>query len=138
MAKNIKDIAALIEYAAKQAVQKQANTKNTLIKTGQEHVQSDVYDAYDPLEYERTSLLKDSFVIQNESNGISLDNTRGDNGKDVATVVETGQGYTYPDKYDYGYGKPRPFMKNTAESLKDGRLVAAMKKDLNASGIKTE
>lgn len=27
MAKNIKDIAALIEYAAKQAVQKQANTK---------------------------------------------------------------------------------------------------------------
>lgn len=138
MAKNIKDIAALIEYAAKQAVQKQANTKNTLIKTGQEHVQSDVYDAYNPLEYERTSLLKDSFVIQNESNGISLDNTRGDNGKNVATVVETGQGYTYPDKYDYGYGKPRPFMKNTAESLKDGRLVVAMKKDLNASGIKTE
>ncbi|MFE6261553.1 hypothetical protein ACFVPI_20940, partial [Bacillus velezensis] len=38
----------------------------------------------------------------------------------------------------YGYGKPRPVMKNTAESLKDGRLVAAMKKDLNASGIKTE
>ncbi|APH36143.1 hypothetical protein [Bacillus velezensis] len=138
MAKNIKDIAALIEYAAKQAVQKQANTKNTLIKTGQEHVQSDVYDAYNPLEYERTSLLKDSFVIQNESNGISLDNTRGDNGKNVATVVETGQGYTYPDKYDYGYGKPRPYMKNTADSLKDGRLVAAMKKDLNASGIKTE
>lgn len=109
-----------------------------MIKTGQEHVQSDVYDTYDPLVYERTSLLKDSFVIQNESNGISLDNTREDNGKDVATVVETGQGYTYPDKYGYGYGKPRPVMKNTAESLKDGRLVVAMKKDLNASGIKTE
>lgn len=69
-----------------------------MIKTGQEHVQSDVYDAYDPLEYERTSFLNDSFVIQNESNGISLDNNREDNGKDVATVVETGQGYTYPEK----------------------------------------
>ncbi|MGV0165983.1 hypothetical protein ACUWGD_15270 [Bacillus velezensis] len=138
MAKNIKEIATLIEFAAKQAVQKQSSTKNTMIKTGQEHVQSDVYDTYDPLVYERTSLLKDSFVIQNESNGISLDNTREDNGKDVATVVETGQGYTYLDKYGYGYGKPRPVMKNTTESLKDGRLVAAMKKDLNASGIKTE
>ncbi|MFE6261528.1 hypothetical protein ACFVPI_20790, partial [Bacillus velezensis] len=38
----------------------------------------------------------------------------------------------------YGYGKPRPVMKNAAESLKDGRLVAAMKKDLNTNGIKTE
>ncbi len=87
MAKNIKEIVALIEFAAKQAVQKQSSTKNTMIKTGQEHVQSDVYNAYNPLEYERTSLLKDSFVIGNEANGISLDNTREDNGKDVATVL---------------------------------------------------
>ncbi|MCY8958148.1 hypothetical protein [Bacillus atrophaeus] len=138
MAKNMKEIAAMIEFAAKQAIQKQSNTKKTMVKTGQEHVQFDVYDAYDPLVYERTTLLKDSFVIENHANGISLDNTREDNGKDVATVVETGQGYTYPDEYGYGYGKPRPVMKNTAESLKDGRLVVATKKDLNASGIKTE
>ncbi|PSA89378.1 hypothetical protein C6370_20705 [Bacillus atrophaeus] len=138
MAKNIKEIKTLIEFAAKQAIQKHSNTKKTMVKTGQEHVQSDVYDSYDPLVYERTTLLKDSFVIENHTNGISLDNTREDNGKDVATVVETGLGYTYPDEYGYGYGKPRPVMKNTAESLKDGRLVAATKKDLNASGIKTE
>ncbi|MCY9159402.1 hypothetical protein MOF25_03495 [Bacillus atrophaeus] len=138
MAKNMKEIATMIEFAAKQAIQKQSNTKQSMIKTGQDHVQSDVYDSYDPLVYERTTLLKDSFVIENHTNGISLDNTREDNGKDVATVVETGLGYTYPDEYGYGYGKPRPVMKNTAESLKDGRLVAATKKDLNASGIKTE
>jgi hypothetical protein len=29
-------------------------------------------------------------------------------------------------------------MKNTAESLKDGRLTAALKKDLKADGIKTD
>ncbi|MCY8837702.1 hypothetical protein [Bacillus atrophaeus] len=138
MAKNIKEIKALIEFAAKQAIQKHSNTKKTMVKTGQEHVQSDVYDTYDPLLYKRTSLLKNSFIIENHVNGISLDNTRDDNGKDVATVVETGEGYTFRDKYGYGYGKPRPVMKNTAETLKDGRLVASMKKDLNASGIKTE
>ncbi|KYD05279.1 hypothetical protein [Bacillus atrophaeus] len=138
MAKNMQEIAAMIEFAAKQAIQKQSNTKQSMIKTGQDHVQSDVYDSYDPLVYERTTLLKNSFVIENHANGIFLDNTREDSGKDVATVVETGQGYTYPDKYGYGYGKPRAFMKNTSESLKDGRLIAAAKKDLHASGIKTE
>ncbi|MED0868705.1 hypothetical protein P4T23_06560 [Bacillus spizizenii] len=139
MAKNIKEIKLMIQKAAIQSIHKSSsNVKQVMTKTGQDHVEEDVYGAYNPLLYERTGQIKDSFITANESDGVSLDNIREDNGKDIATVIETGQGYTYPDSYRYGYGKPRPFMKNTAESLKDGRLTAALKNDLTADGIKTD
>ncbi|KIL31995.1 hypothetical protein B4145_2183 [Bacillus subtilis] len=138
MARNIKEIKAMIEKNAIQSIHKSSsNVKQIMMKTGQEHVDEDVYGAYNPLLYERTGQIKDAFITTNESNGVSLDNIREDDGKDVATVIETGQGYTYPDSYGYGYGKPRPFMKNTAETLKDGRLTDALKSDLKADGIKT-
>ncbi|MCY7959490.1 hypothetical protein MOC41_06880 [Bacillus spizizenii] len=139
MAKNIKEIKAMVEQAAIQSIHKSSsNVKQIMTKTGQDHVEEDVYGAYSPLLYERTGKLKDAFITTNESNGVSLDNIREDGENDVATVIETGQGYTYPDSYGYGYGKPRPFMKNTSETLKDGRLTAALKKDLKADGIKTD
>lgn len=139
MARNIKEIKTMIEKNAIQSIHKSSsNVKQIMMETGQEHVDEDVYGAYNPLLYERTGQIKDAFITTNESNGVSLDNIREDDGKDVATVIETGQGYTYPDSYGYGYGKPRPFMKNTAETLKDGRLTAALKKDLKADGIKTD
>ncbi|XAK55407.1 hypothetical protein AAHT66_14670 [Bacillus inaquosorum] len=139
MAKNIREIKTLVEQAAIQSIHKSSsNVKQIMVKTGQEHVDEDVYGAYNPLLYERTGQIKDAFITANEINGVSLDNIRQDDGKDVATVIETGQGYTYPDSYEYGYGKPRPFMKNTSHTLKDGRLTAALKKDLKADGIKTD
>ncbi|UOX38307.1 hypothetical protein [Bacillus phage BUCT083] len=139
MAKNIKEIKAMIEKAAIQSIHKSSsNVKQVMMKTGQDHVEEDVYGAYSPLLYERTGNLKGAFTTNNESNGISLDNIREDDGKDIASVIETGQGYTYPDSYGYGYGKPRPFMKNTSETLRDGRLNTALKKDLKSDGIKTD
>lgn len=138
MARNIKEIKTMIEKNAIQSIHKSSsNVKQIMMETGQEHVDEDVYGAYNPLLYERTGQIKDAFITTNESNGVSLDNIREDDGKDVATVIETGKGYTYPDSYGYGYGKPRPFMKKTSETLKDGRLTAALKKDLKADGIKT-
>ncbi|WGE41010.1 hypothetical protein [Bacillus stercoris] len=138
MARNIKEIKIMIEQAAIQSIHKSSsNVKKIMVKTGHERIDEDVYGAYNPLLYERTGQVKDAFITTNESNGVSLDNIREDDGKDVATVIETGQGYTYPDSYGYGYGKPRPFMKNTAETLKDGRITEALKKDLKTDGIKT-
>nr|WGE06310.1 hypothetical protein P5640_07960 [Bacillus subtilis] len=138
MARNIKEIKTMIEKNAIQSIHKSSsNVKQIMMETDQEHVDEDVYGAYNPLLYERTGQIKDAFITTNESNGVSLDNIREDDGKDVATVIETGKGYTYPDSYGYGYGKPRPFMKKTSETLKDGRLTAALKKDLKADGIKT-
>jgi hypothetical protein len=96
--KNIKEIKLMMEKAAIKSTHKSSsNVKQVMTKTGQDHVEEDVYDTYSPLLYERTGKLKDAFITTNESNGVSLDNIREDDGKDVATVIETGQGYTYPD-----------------------------------------
>ncbi|MBW3699440.1 hypothetical protein [Bacillus aerius] len=138
MAKNHKELAVMLEKAALKALQSGSHTKELLVKTGQEQVQTVVYDSYSPVEYTRTGELKASFVVANESNGISLDNVRADDGRDVATVVETGEGYQFPDEYGYGYGEPRPFMGNTAEKLKhSGELVEAAMKDVRKAGYKT-
>lgn len=138
MVKNHKELAVMLEKAALKALQTGSHTKELLVKTGQEQVQTVVYDSYSPVEYNRTGELKASFVVANESNGISLDNVRADDGRDVATVVETGEGYQFPDEYGYGYGEPRPFMGNTLEKLKNsGELLDAAMKDVNKAGYKT-
>lgn len=127
-----------MKKATLKALQTGSHTKEILVKTGQEQVQSVVYDSYNPVEYNRTGELKASFVVANESNGISLDNTRTDEGRDVATIVETGEGYQFPDEYDYGYGEPRPFMNNTMEKLKNsGELLDSATKDVRKAGYKT-
>jgi len=138
MAKNHKELAVMVEKAALKALQTGIHTKELLVKTGQKQVQSVVYDSYNPVEYTRTGELKASFVVANESNGISLDNTRTDDGRDVAAIVETGEGYQFPDEYGYGYGNPRPFMGNTAEKLRNsGELLDAAIKDVRKAGYKT-
>ncbi|PCK17675.1 hypothetical protein CEY02_19775 [Bacillus pumilus] len=138
MAKNHKELAVMLEKAALKALQTGSHTKELLVKTGQEQVQSVVYDSYNPVEYNRTGELKASFVVANESNGISLDNVRTDDGRDVAAIVETGEGYQFPDEYGYGYGNPRPFMGNTAEKLRNsGELLDAVMKDVRKAGYKT-
>lgn len=138
MAKNYKEIAVMLEKAALKALQTGSHTKELLVKTGQDQVQTVVYDSYNPVEYTRTGELKASFVVANESNGISLDNTRTDDGRDVAAIVETGEGYQFPDEYGYGYGNPRPFMGNTAEKLRNsGELLDAAIKDVRKAGYKT-
>lgn len=138
MANNHKELAVMLEKAALKALQSGSHTKELLVKTGQEQVQTVVYDSYSPVEYNRTGELKASFVVANESNGISLDNTRTDEGRDVATIVETGKGYQFPDEYGYGYDEPRPFMGNTAEKLKNsGELLHAAMKDVRKAGYKT-
>lgn len=137
-AKNSKELAVMLEKTVLKALQNGSHTKELLVKTGQEQVQTVVYDSYSPVGYNRTGELKASFVVVNEPNGISLDNVRADDGRDVATIVETGEGYQFPDEYGYGYGEPRPFMSNTMEKLKNsGELLDAAMKDVRKAGYKT-
>ncbi|SNZ09931.1 hypothetical protein SAMN05421503_1424 [Terribacillus aidingensis] len=138
MAKNMVQIQAMIEKAAINAMQQtNSNVKQVMVETGDQHVQQDVYNAYEPQRYQRTGELKKSFVTENEANGVSLDNVRVDGYRDVATVVETGEKYQFQG-FGYSYEQPRPFMANTRRNLEDGRLVSALAKDLNSMGIKTK
>jgi hypothetical protein len=138
-AKNMSELAKQIEAMARKAMQRSdSETSKVVIETGEQHVQSDVYDTYEPKMYERTGELKESWEVENTEDGIAVFNTREDDGKYIPEVIETGKGYDYQG-YGYGYEKERPFVSNTREELRNGnQLSQALKRDFEKMGIKTK
>lgn len=133
----MRELAKEIEKLAAKAMQKQnSETSKTVIETGKKHVQEDVYDVYDPIMYQRSGELKESWKVENTSNGIAVSNDRHDDGRNVAEIIESGQGYQYDFEYN---GKARPFTENTREELRNSnKLAQSLEKDLNSLGIKTK
>lgn len=102
----------------------------------QQHVQSDVYDVYEPKVYERTGDLKKDIEIREVADGVAIIPTRTDEetGRYIPDVIESGKGYMY--NYGYGYEKPRPFVENTRKELRDtGAHVEKLKLGLKARGL---
>jgi hypothetical protein len=138
----MKELAKQIEKLAAQAMQKSNSaTSKTVVETGKRHVQTDVYDVYtpdpsNPRSYKRTGELKESWEAEETPDGIAVFNNREDDGRDVAYIVHSGQGY----QYDFEYaGKERPFVDNTADELKKGnQLKDSLKKDLKSIGLDVE
>lgn len=108
-----------------------------VVKVVQEHIKTDVYDAYTPLAYQRTNeLLND---VQSEMNGDTLEiyDTRNENGKDIPQIIETGKGYTWGG-LDERIG-PRPFMENAEQQIiQDDLHTAIMKDSLRRKGFTVE
>lgn len=93
----------------------------------QRHIESDVYDAYSPTQYERRGLLRSGRNLDRFPNGFTLtilDNTPGNTpigkgyrptGTDLSEIISTGaQGH--------GYGRwrgafARPYMKNAEKEV---------------------
>ena len=97
-----------------------------VIELGKDNVQTVVYDAYNSpakFPYQRTGKLKEDWEKQNVPNGVIVRNTRNDNSRNVASIVETGVGYSIKDKWGYGYEEPRPFIKTTKEQIESSKLV---------------
>jgi hypothetical protein len=130
---SIAELEKYINRMAQEAMSKGKSVKNTVIEEGKRQVQKTVYDVYEPKAYERTGKLKENWNWQDTHDGIEIINTRTDDGRYVAEIVETGQGY----KFDFEYnGVERPFTKNTADKLRDSvELTNALKKDLKGVGI---
>jgi hypothetical protein len=109
-----------------------------VVETMQEHVQTDVYDAYDPVYPEKRRMYNgglidpDSIEIQVvDDNTISVENIAYDGDKNVPLIVESGIGYTYAY-----HGGARPFTEKTREELAStDRLKNAMKKGLKNRGL---
>lgn len=121
------------------------------------HVQTDVYDVYTPVEYNRRYNMdglgdRTNLVTLIETNGDTIkmqtDNlTKGslyhrvgnrirksrNSKKFLANIVETGVGY----QHDFPYRNvPRPFMENTVEQLKEDQWhVGALQVGLVKQGI---
>lgn len=110
-----------------------------------EHVESDVYDVYEPKKYQRLGKyggLQDkdnmkAFVNVSEST-LEIANLRYDieTNRYVAPIVISGQGYYYNFPYA---GISRPFMKETQAELKQTKEhVDALKNGLKRQGLKVQ
>jgi hypothetical protein len=109
------------------------------VETMQEHVQSDVYDPYSPVMYERQGydgglIDRDNIEVEIKSdNTISIENIRFDGDREVAQIIESGSGYTYDFEFN---GVPRPFTENTRKELESSnRLQLEMAKGLRKRGL---
>lgn len=127
---NLKELEKYVNKMAKDAMTKGNSVKNTVIEEGKRQVQETVYDVYDPKVYQRYGELKNSWEVEETSDGIAVFNDRRDGDKYVAETVEYGRGYDY----DFPYANtPRPFTENTREELSKGnKLAESLKKDMKS------
>ncbi|EGL20039.1 hypothetical protein [Paenibacillus sp. HGF7] len=101
-----------------------------------------VYAVYEPKMYKRDEEhggLSDPNNIRVQmikDDTVSIENIRSDGNRNVAEIVETGQGYYY--SFDYT-NKPRAFTEATRQELRRSQShVKAMKLGLAKQGIKTD
>ena len=119
--------------------------KEVVVETLLSHVKTDIYDYYTPKIYERKyddGGLADEANIKTsvKGNTLSVENVRKDGSKNVAEIVETGEGYTYGEPAysnpPYSYQNPRPFTENTRVELREtGKHVDALKKGLKRNNV---
>lgn len=133
---DLKELERYVNQIAKKAMNQGSAVKSAVIEEGERQVQETVYDVYTPKVYERSGQLKESWETEETSDGIAIYNIRKDGSKDVAEVVETGQGYQFDFEYN---GVARPFTENTRKVL-DGnsKLTDALRKDMKSIGLNVE
>lgn len=109
-----------------------------VIETEKKHIQTDIYSAYQPHLYKRTGdLLQDSnFQVEIIDDGVIITNETYHDGKYIPEIMETGEGWSIPDVWGYGYTKPRPFVENTRnEILATGIHKEKLKQGLIKQGL---
>jgi hypothetical protein len=107
--------------------------------TMSKHVMSDVYQAYEPTQYQRTGdLYKDISTTMKNDNTLEIENVARDeeSGRLIAPVVESGEGYEWKKSRIYQMQPfPRPFVENTAKELESGLAKEALADGLRKQGL---
>ena len=144
--KNLNDLYKFLETKISESLKDNVAKKS--VKVMQETIKEEVYAEYTPKMYDRH--YYDSGLIDEENietklldkKTLSIRNIREEDGKDIAYVVETGDGYDYlPPLYSpydmkgRTYLQPRPFTKRTREKLKDRLAKEALKEGLQQRGV---
>ncbi|WP_405169292.1 hypothetical protein [Paenibacillus sp. FSL H3-0286] len=138
--KSLKD---LERYLNKQIAQSLKNDvgKGVAREKLKENIESEVYDKYDPVMYERQrengGLHDDKNIIVEmiDNNTVSVESHRMDGNRNVGVIVETGVGYNEDWSFPYTH-KGRPFTEVTREELmNDGSVEHALMKGLKKQGL---
>jgi hypothetical protein len=138
-----------VEFNSLKDLEKYLNDKirNALAKevadvarnTMSDHVKSDVYDVYEPSQYQRTGdLYKDISTTMKNDNTLIVKNEARDeeSGRLIAPVVEYGVGYEWEESRIYNMQPfPRPFVENTAKELEKGKAKHALAEGLRKQGV---
>ncbi len=131
VAKDTKHLEALIRKAMFESLKNEVSDEVTLVMTEDGGAVDWAYNQYQS-SYERTGELKNPRNVESkmiDDNTLAVRNVRKDGNRDVASVVEYGQGY-YNTALDRKIG-PRPFHRETEnELLRSGRHLTAMKEGL--------
>lgn len=145
-----KDMNSLMAYVQKMAMETlQSDVVPVVKEEYKKHIQSDVYDVYDPKRYDRrNSLLDDNNILseQVDQNTISITDIAEPNtsvkgtdnsGKQLMWWIE--EGLIYPLAGGGVWSEARPATANTVEDLKSTeKHVQAMKQGLRKKGIMTK
>lgn len=141
---SFKNINELAKYVNQQVLSKtlKEDVGEKLVRPKlKENIQSEVYDVYEPVIYERLGenggLIDDAniHVDMINLNTVSIESKRMDDGRDVSVIVETGVGYNPEWPFPYT-NKGRPFTDVTRdELLNDGSVEHAIYNGLKRQGM---
>lgn len=125
-----------IKSAMEQEVEKVARDTLKL------NVDEEVYKKYNSKAknpYKRTGGLKEDKNIETkmeDDTTLTIRSIRSENGRDIAKVIEDGEGYTWVHSEIYKRQPfPRPFHEKTAEMLEKGLAKDALKEGLKRQGL---
>jgi hypothetical protein len=135
-----KSFAELEKYLNQQIKKSLSNEVADVARdTMSKHVMSDVYQAYEPTQYQRTGdLYKDISTTMKNDNTLEIENVARDeeSGRLIAPVVESGEGYEWKKSRIYQMQPfPRPFVENTAKELESGLAKQALVDGLRKQGL---
>lgn len=142
--KNVKELEKYLQKQITNSLKTDVSKKS--IELMKEHIEEDVYKAYTPYStdgitphYERTyKLLNSNEANMIDDNTLELTNSRSDekSSRYIVPVIEYGKGYEwgYTRDLDEEIGE-RPFMRNTAKDLRDGKAKEFMAEALKKRGL---
>lgn len=138
--KSQQDLVKFLEGLNKPIAKALSNDVAKTVKTMMaEKVQDEVYKVYEPTMYSRTGKLGSVESMKSElinDTTLVVENVRSDGDRNVAEIVESGQGYQFGFEYA---GVPRPFTEATREELRNtGAHKAALYQGLKQQGIEVK
>lgn len=137
---SLKQLEAAINKKIANALKNEVAT--TVKKVMREKVYDEVYSVYNPKVYDRQmddGGLSDIDNMESNminDNTLTVENIRHDGNRNVAQIVESGEGYLYDFEYN---GVARPFTEATREELKNtNEHIYSLFKGLKRQGLDVE
>lgn len=137
IANNFFELQKMINAGINNALQNEV--EKVVRQTLKENIIIEVYDKYNPTQYQRTGGLYQDENIQTTRgvNEIIVRSIREEEGRDIAEIIETGVGYTWTSSTIYNMQPfPRPFHATTAQELASSQKhVDALYRGLKRQGF---